>query len=178
MTQSQAARLALQVAQMTSDKSRLLARSWTAVAERYDRYVKGCTRTAKYTAIASIASPVTTRDRELVPRFAPYTRRLLSLLTHKPLPPGLVYVPACGPGASSRLACFALVWWRSVTCCSAAGHELVLLGQALPGRELHGVDLAAGMVALAEEKLAAAGLRCADGACTEPGLALRSCQWT
>ncbi len=44
-----------------------------------------------------------------------------------------------------------------------AGHELVLLGQALPGRQLYGVDLAAGMVALAEEKLAAAGLRCAEG---------------
>ena len=49
-----------------------------------------------------------------------------------------------------------------------AGHELVLLGQALPGRQLYGVDLAAGMVALAEEKLAAAGLRCAEGARQAP----------
>ena len=39
----------------------------------------------------------------------------------------------------------------------------MLLGQALPGRQLYGVDLAAGMVALAEQKLAAAGLRCAGG---------------
>ncbi len=33
--------LALDLARMTSDKSRLLARSWTAVADRYDRCGKG-----------------------------------------------------------------------------------------------------------------------------------------
>ena len=33
-----------------------------------------------------------------MPRFAPYTQRLLSLLLKKPLPPGPVLVPACGPG--------------------------------------------------------------------------------
>ena len=40
-----------------------------------------------------------------------------------------------------------------------AGHELVILGEALPGRQLFGIDLAAGMVDLAEQKLTQAGLR-------------------
>ena len=40
-----------------------------------------------------------------------------------------------------------------------AGHELVVLGEALPGRQLFGTDLAAGMVDTAKQKLAQAGLR-------------------
>ncbi|KAK9833418.1 hypothetical protein WJX81_003378 [Elliptochloris bilobata] len=110
---------------MVAEKHKLLACSWTTVAQRY--------------------------DQELVPRFKPYTQRLLSLFLQRPLPTGPVYVPACGPG-----------------------HELVLLGEALPGRQLFGVDLAAGMVELADQKLAQAGLRlrselAVGDACSVPG---------
>ena len=124
-----------------------------------------------------------------MPRYAPYTRRLLSLLMQRPLPLGHVYVPACGPGSCCRntapwhivspvtadhaarrgqaklaglapvLSGFALEHAALLEHTCYAGHELVMLGEALPGRQLFGTDLAAGMVDLAEQKLAQAGLR-------------------
>lgn len=43
-----------------------------------------------------------------------------------------------------------------------AGQELLMLAKALPqDREIIGVDIAEGMVALASQRIAAAGLRCA-----------------
>jgi Thiopurine S-methyltransferase (TPMT) len=62
-------------------------------------------------------------ESELVPRFAPWTKRTLAAFTAQQLPSGPVLVPACGPG-----------------------QELLLLAQSLEGREIIGVDLAEGMV--------------------------------
>lgn len=50
-------------------------------------------------------------------------------------------------------------WNRLLNHTRCAGHELVMLGKALPGRQLFGTDLAAGMVDLADQKLTQAGLR-------------------
>ena len=80
-------------------------------------------------------------QEHLVPRFAPWTRQALAALgAAGALPPGPVYVPACGPG-----------------------QELPLLAARLPqqNRPIVGVDLAEGMVELARQAIAESG---AEGA--------------
>ncbi|KAK9802740.1 hypothetical protein WJX73_005781 [Symbiochloris irregularis] len=75
-------------------------------------------------------------DRELVPRFWPWIQERLEALQQQPLPAGPLLVCGCGPG-----------------------QELVSLCKQLPGRKVRGLDLAEGMVALANQRISAAGLR-------------------
>eukprot|EP00884_Botryococcus_braunii_P022392 jgi/Botrbrau1/8837/Bobra.0335s0024.1 len=92
------------MAMSSDERKRLLAKSWTAVANGY--------------------------ERDLVPRFAPWTSLLLDALSAQELPPGLLLVPTCGPG-----------------------QELPLLADAFPDRRVVGTDIAPGMVAAAEARL-------------------------
>jgi len=70
-------------------------------------------------------------ERYFVPRFAPWVATAVGALRDTPLPPGPILVPCCGTFP-----------------------ELDLLAEAHPGRELVGVDLSAGMIAVARERAA------------------------
>ncbi|MFG3340023.1 class I SAM-dependent methyltransferase [Glycomyces sp. NPDC048151] len=67
-----------------------------------------------------------------VPRFAPWVELAVDMVTEHPVPEGPVLVPCCGTFP-----------------------ELDLLAARLPGREIVGIDLSEGMVALARERTAA-----------------------
>jgi len=90
--------------------STLISQSWTDVADDY--------------------------DRNLVPRFAPWTNTALDTLgAHAAsLPPGAVYVPCCGPG-----------------------QELPLVAALVGDRSVLGVDLSSGMIARARERARVVG---------------------
>ncbi|KAK9812612.1 hypothetical protein WJX72_000552 [[Myrmecia] bisecta] len=92
------------------DRKQLLRESWTQIALPY--------------------------ERDLVPRFLPWTHHTLDAFTGLNLPPhGQVVVPACGPG-----------------------HELLMLAKALPESvRILGIDLAEGMVEVANQRIEAAG---------------------
>lgn len=70
-------------------------------------------------------------ERYFVPRFAPWVATAVGALRATPLPPGPILVPCCGTFP-----------------------EFDLLAEAHPGRELVGVDLSAGMIAVARERAA------------------------
>lgn len=70
-------------------------------------------------------------DQYFVPRFAPWLNDAVQAVAGVELPPGPVLVPCCGTFP-----------------------ELPALQAALPGRELVGVDLSAGMIDLARERAA------------------------
>ncbi|PSC67659.1 methyltransferase type 11 isoform A [Micractinium conductrix] len=105
--------LALNVMAAPADRLKLLAASWSMVAEGY---------------VSSF-----------VPRFAPWTTdtlaQLQSAAAAAPLPPGTIAAPACGPG-----------------------QELPLLAAAFPQHHILGVDLAEGMVGLAQQLVQREGL--------------------
>lgn len=70
--------------------------------------------------------------RELVPRFNPWTQTTLLLLAGQELPPGNIWVPACGPG-----------------------QELEPVAAAFPANTVIGADLAPDMVGVAQQMIAA-----------------------
>lgn len=75
-------------------------------------------------------------ERHLVPRFMPWTQHTLQCFLAQKFPPGSILVPACGPG-----------------------HELVMLAESFPDdRQIIGLDLAEGMVDLANARCAEAGI--------------------
>lgn len=87
-------------------RTRLLAESWTAIAQQY--------------------------EHRLAPLFQPWLDQLVEALHAKSLPEGDVIVPACGPGV-----------------------ELLMLAEALPREsKIVGIDLAAGMVDVANARIA------------------------
>ncbi|KAL0018269.1 hypothetical protein WJX79_009042 [Trebouxia sp. C0005] len=91
-------------------RQELLRRSWTQVADQYERH--------------------------LVPRFMPWTQHTIRRFLAQKLPPGLILVPACGPG-----------------------HELVMLANSFSeDRQIIGIDLAEGMVDLANARCKEAGI--------------------
>lgn len=73
-------------------------------------------------------------DAYFGPRFEPWIAEAIGELRARAvrLPAGHVLVPCCGPG-----------------------RELVMLGDALPGRRVVGVDLSPGMIAAARKRTAA-----------------------
>ena len=88
-------------------RTRLLAESWTAIAQQY--------------------------EHRLAPLFQPWLDELVGSLDARDLPEGDVIVPACGPGI-----------------------ELLMLAEVLPGESrIVGIDLAAGMVDVANTRIAA-----------------------
>lgn len=68
-------------------------------------------------------------ERYFVPRFAPWVARTVEAVIALPLPPGPILVPCCGTFP-----------------------ELPALVERLPGREIIGIDLSAGMVRLAQQR--------------------------
>src|SRR5581483_4431811 len=74
-------------------------------------------------------------ERYFVPRFSPWTEEAVRALTKRArkLPLGSVLVPCCGPG-----------------------QELLPLALAFPDREVLGIDLSPGMVALARARIGGA----------------------
>ena len=96
------------VSSSAMSRTRLLAESWTAIAQQY--------------------------EHRLAPLFQPWLDELVGALDAKDLPEGDVIVPACGPGI-----------------------ELLMLAEVLPGESnIVGIDLAAGMVDVANARIAAA----------------------
>jgi SAM-dependent methyltransferase len=65
------------------------------------------------------------------PRFMPYAAAAIAAAAEHALPPGPVLAPCCGPG-----------------------RELVAMAAALPGRQVVGLDVSAGMIALARIRCA------------------------
>ena len=71
-------------------------------------------------------------EYRLAPLFQPWLDELVGALDAKDLPEGDIIVPACGPGV-----------------------ELLMLAEALPGKsKVVGIDLAAGMVDIANARIA------------------------
>src|SRR5688572_12318848 len=79
-------------------------------------------------------------DEYFSPRFFPWIQDAASYITTRPLPPGPILFPCSGPG-----------------------REMLLIAEALPDRELIGIDLSQGMVALAQARLSGQKARVLQG---------------
>ena len=91
----------------------------------------------------------------------PWTKYTLEKFSAHKLPPGPVLVPACGPGKAE--SCSAVT--SQVHQCfqppnACTGHEMLMLAKQLPEKlKIIGIDIAPGMVDLANERCTAAGIR-------------------
>ena len=80
-------------------------------------------------------------------------------LVAQKLPHGPILVPACGPGKCLMITLFQYSL-PSITHFVSSGHELVMLANAFSdGRHIIGIDLAEGMVDLANSRCKEAGIR-------------------
>ena len=122
---------------------------------------EGCDRDSDVRELLKITLE---QPRELtLPRFKPWTDITLSHFISASRPEGSIFVPGCGPGASYTQPSWPdkhCSLWQPAHSNKLAGHEMVLLaGPLSKGTVIHGVDLAPGMIELAQASIEAAGLR-------------------
>ena len=90
----------------------------------------------------------------------PWTQHTLKHFSTQKLPAGSILVPACGPGKSSVPNGCMHARSNLPGMHIFAGHELLMLAKSFPDdRQIIGVDLAEGMVDLANARCAEAGVR-------------------